>query len=79
MGLHRAESVKTNLEMRRRIWAACVVADRWCSLTYGHPFMIDVEDCDVRLNSPDKPEDMYTNELLKLSILLGRVLKMIYR
>ncbi|KIJ26445.1 hypothetical protein M422DRAFT_71920, partial [Sphaerobolus stellatus SS14] len=78
LGLHRAESVKQNLETRRRLWSACVIADRWCSLTYGHPFMIDVEDCDVRLNSSDRIEDMYMNELLKLSILLGRVLKMIY-
>ena len=79
MGLHRAESVKQNLDMRRRLWAACVISDRWCSLAYGHPFMIDVEDCDVRLTSSDAIEDMYMNELLKLSILLGRVLKMIYR
>ncbi|KAF8590103.1 hypothetical protein K439DRAFT_1644924 [Ramaria rubella] len=70
LGLHRAESVKQNLALRRRLWAACVISDRWCSLTYGHPFMIDVEDCDVRLTSSDA--------LLKLSILLGRVLKMIY-
>jgi hypothetical protein len=41
--------------------------------------MIDVEDCDVRLTSSEAVEDMYMNELLKLSILLGRVLKMIYR
>lgn len=77
--MHRAESVKQNLDMRRRLWSACVIADRWCSLTYGHPYMIDVQDCDVRLNNSDKIEDMYMNELLKLSILLGRVLKMIYR
>ncbi|KIJ49740.1 hypothetical protein M422DRAFT_65811 [Sphaerobolus stellatus SS14] len=69
LGLHRAESVKQNLETRRWLWSA---------LTYGHPFMIDVEDCDVQLNSSDHIEDMYMNELLKLSILLGRVLKMIY-
>ena len=79
MGLHRAESVKQTLDLRRRLWAACVITDRWCSLTYGHPFMIDVEDCDVRLTSSEAIEDMYMNELLKLSILLGRVLKMIYR
>lgn len=79
LGLHRAESVKQTLDLRRRLWAACVITDRWCSLTYGHPFMIDVEDCDVRLTSSEAIEDMYMNELLKLSILLGRVLKMIYR
>lgn len=79
LGLHRAESVKQNIELRRRLWASCVITDRWCSLTYGHPFMIDLEDCDMRMTASDRVEDMYMNELLKLSILIGRVLKMIYR
>lgn len=29
LGLHRAEAVKANIEMRRRVWAACVITDRW--------------------------------------------------
>ena len=41
--------------------------------------MIDVKDCDVRLTSSEADSDMYIKELLKLSILLGRILKMIYR
>lgn len=29
LGLHRAETVKQNIEMRRRLWGACVISDRW--------------------------------------------------
>ncbi|KZP12550.1 hypothetical protein FIBSPDRAFT_835995 [Athelia psychrophila] len=78
LGLHRAESVKQNIELRRRLWGACVISDRWTSLTYGHPYMIDVADCDVRLPSSGDPNDLYMDELVRLSVLLGRVLKTIY-
>lgn len=49
------------------------------SLTYGPPFMIDVQDCDARLPSSGDPNDLYIDELVRLSIILGRVLKTIYR
>ncbi|KAL4077326.1 fungal-specific transcription factor domain-containing protein [Scleroderma yunnanense] len=78
LGLHRAESVKQNIEFRRRLWGACVICDRWTSLTYGHPYMIDVQDCDARLPSSGDPNDLYIDELVRLSIILGRVLKTIY-
>ncbi|KAF7974819.1 hypothetical protein HWV62_11171 [Athelia sp. TMB] len=78
LGLHRAESVKQNIELRRRLWGACVISDRWTSLTYGHPYMIDVQDCDARLPSSGDPNDLYMDELVRLSVLLGRVLKTIY-
>ncbi|EPQ58008.1 hypothetical protein GLOTRDRAFT_136812 [Gloeophyllum trabeum ATCC 11539] len=78
LGLHRAESVKANIEMRRRLWGVCVVSDRWTSLAYGHPFMIDVQDCDARLPSSGDPNDLYMDEMVRLSIILGRVLKTIY-
>lgn len=78
LGLHRAESVKQNIELRRRLWVACVICDRWTSLTYGHPYMIDVQDCDARLPSSGDPNDLYMDELGRLSIILGRVLKTIY-
>jgi hypothetical protein len=29
LGLHRAEAVKQNIEMRRRLWGACLISDRW--------------------------------------------------
>lgn len=41
--------------------------------------MIDVEDCDARLPSSGNENDLYMDELVRLSILLGKVLKMIYR
>lgn len=78
LGLHRAESVSQNIELRRRLWGACVISDRWTSLTYGHPFMIDVQDCDARLPSSGDPNDLYMDELVRLSVVLGRVLKTIY-
>ncbi|KAI0062323.1 hypothetical protein BV25DRAFT_672613 [Artomyces pyxidatus] len=78
LGLHRAEAVKQNIELRRRLWGACVISDRWVSLSYGHPYMIDVNDCDARLPSSGDPHDLYVDELVRLSVILGRVLKTIY-
>ncbi|KAH9079362.1 fungal-specific transcription factor domain-containing protein [Lactarius deliciosus] len=78
LGLHRAEAVKQNIEMRRRLWGACLISDRWVSLSYGHPYMIDVNDCDARLPSSGTPYDLYVDELVRLSIILGRVLKTVY-
>lgn len=41
--------------------------------------MIDVQDCDSRLPSSGDATDLYMDELVRLSILLGRVQKAIYR
>ena len=49
------------------------------SIAYGHPYMIDVQDCDTRLPSSGDFNDLYMDELVRLSILLGRVQKTIYR
>ncbi|KAL4266176.1 Carbohydrate Metabolism and Transport Regulator [Pleurotus pulmonarius] len=78
LGLHRAESFKQNVELRRRLWAACVISDRWISVAYGHPYMIDVRDCDARLPSAGDQHDLYMDELVRLSVILGRVHKTIY-
>lgn len=78
LGLHRAESVKQNIELRRRLWGACLISDRWTSLAYGHPYMIDVQDCDARLPSSGDHNDLYMDELVRISVILGRVLKSIY-
>ncbi|KIY63059.1 hypothetical protein CYLTODRAFT_382829 [Cylindrobasidium torrendii FP15055 ss-10] len=79
LGLHRAESVGTqDIELRRRLWAVCVITDRWISLTYGNPSMIDVGDCDARLPGGGDVTDVYMDELVRLSLLLGLVLKTIY-
>lgn len=48
------------------------------SLTYGHPYMIDIQDCDARLPSSGDPNDLYMDELVRLSIILGRIQKAIY-
>ena len=40
--------------------------------------MIDVRDCDARLPSSGDPADMYMDELVRLSVILGRVYKAIY-
>lgn len=47
-------------------------------MTYGHPHMIDVQDCDARLPSSGDPQDLYLDELVRLSVILGRVQKAIY-
>ena len=49
------------------------------SLAYGHPYMIDVRDCDARLPCAESPNDLYMYELIRLSVILGRVQKAIYR
>jgi hypothetical protein len=41
--------------------------------------MIDVNDCDARLPSSGELTDLYMDELVRLSVILGRVLKTIYR
>lgn len=81
------------LEQKRRIWGCCVTADRCVSISLGHPLAIDLTDCDVRLPSPFEilryPSDLpavpgvdrpfaFNTEMLKLSILFGRVMKTIY-
>lgn len=48
------------------------------SIAYGHPYMIDVQDCDTRLPSSGDLSDLYLDELVRLSIILGRVQKTIY-
>ncbi|KAJ6497001.1 fungal-specific transcription factor domain-containing protein [Mycena vitilis] len=79
LGLHRAEVVKGDIELRRRVWGACLISDRWASLVYGFPYMIDVHDCDVRLPSSGDLKDVYMDELVRLSVIGGRVVKTIYR
>lgn len=41
--------------------------------------MIDVQDCDARLPSSGGESGVYMDELVRLSLILGRVLKAIYR
>ncbi|KAK7054697.1 hypothetical protein VNI00_003160 [Paramarasmius palmivorus] len=79
LGLHRCESLKQpDMDLRRRLWGLCLISDRWISFTYGHPYMISLEDCDARLPSSGDVTDNYIDELVRLSILLGRVQKALY-
>lgn len=79
------------IEVRRRVWATCVTLDRWYAAALGVPLLIDLSDCDVLLPAhyeifPEAapstwPVDigfLALGEQLKLSILVGRVLKTIY-
>jgi hypothetical protein len=61
LGLHRDEIKSTIemsehdrleerafLELKRRVWAGCVIMDRWYAASLGTPMLIDLLDCDVR-------------------------------
>lgn len=76
-------------ELRRRVWGGCLIADRWISAIYGSPMMIDLQDCDCLLPSiydirPNLEFDaeqrpyLFNSALISLSILLGRILKLVY-
>lgn len=98
LGLHRESNLRAQtpqdlayVELRRRVWAACVIFDRWYGAALGIPLLVDLCDCDVLLPAPyeivpelepsEWPIDtsfLALGEHLKLSILVGRVLKTIY-
>lgn len=40
LGLHRAESLTQNINLRRRVWAACLISDRW----YVHSLGLNRQD-----------------------------------
>lgn len=49
LGLHRKlgtekgeQSEADHVELRRRVWGGCLIADRWISAIYGQPMMIDL-------------------------------------
>lgn len=98
LGLHREYRAVQDAphadqsELRRRVWAGLVIADRWLSAMYGLPMGIDLADCDrlfpsnielqfgqaeADVDPRDQPYLAF-NKLLELSILLGRVLKLMY-
>ncbi|WRT68165.1 uncharacterized protein IL334_005140 [Kwoniella shivajii] len=93
IGLHReitSQSIPSQqLNRRRRVWAACVIADRWYAISFGRPMAINLLDSDTLEpsmygdnarkdgTSRDTPFQVHT-ELAKLSILLGRVIRYAY-
>ncbi|CAG8554502.1 11239_t:CDS:2 [Dentiscutata erythropus] len=89
MGLHRDVS-KWNLhgldarqiEIRKRVWWACVLSDRLVSAALGRPLAISESDCDVDLPiygliPGDPPFEAWT-ETIKIGLILGRVLSHVY-
>uniref|UniRef100_A0A1D1Y684 Nitrogen assimilation transcription factor nit-4 n=1 Tax=Anthurium amnicola TaxID=1678845 RepID=A0A1D1Y684_9ARAE len=88
MGLHR-DSAKWNIderqgEVRRRVWWACVIVDRFSSAGLGRPLAINEADCDVNYPVAGKiPDDDVEAvegwvELIKCNLILGRILNHIY-
>ncbi|CAG8510545.1 7259_t:CDS:2 [Funneliformis caledonium] len=88
LGLHR-DSSQWNFderqgEIRRRVWWACVVADRFTAAGLGRPLAINDADCDVDFPVAGKvPEDDDETiegwvEILKCNLILGRILNHIY-
>ncbi|RSH80757.1 hypothetical protein EHS25_007093 [Saitozyma podzolica] len=51
IGLHRDiagdEVSQQQIDRRRRVWASCVIADRWYALSFGQPMTINLLDCDA--------------------------------
>ena len=100
LGLHRESTLQAQaqtaqslaqVELRRRVWATCVILDRWYGAALGIPLLVDLLDCDVLLPAPYDilcdaepsswpidPSFVALAEHLKLSVLVGRVLKTIY-
>ncbi|GES75283.1 fungal-specific transcription factor domain-containing protein [Rhizophagus clarus] len=88
MGLHR-DSAKWNIderqsEVRRRVWWACVIFDRFASAGLGRPLAINEADCDVNYPVAGKipGDDAETIEgwveLIKCNLILGRILNHVY-
>jgi hypothetical protein len=94
LGLHRDISPlkvsREHLNRRARIWAACNVADRWFSISYGQPCLIRPEDCDAPPPSPyldsydgvsqtpaSRPYEVHV-EHTKLSGLIYRLLRLVF-
>lgn len=47
-------------------------------MTFGHPYMIAVEDCDACLPRSGSAVDIYMSQLVRLSLLIGRINRTIY-
>nr|XP_019007942.1 uncharacterized protein I206_07110 [Kwoniella pini CBS 10737]OCF46723.1 hypothetical protein I206_07110 [Kwoniella pini CBS 10737] len=51
IGLHREIAQDTipmqQINRRRRVWAACIISDRWYAISFGRPMAINLFDCDA--------------------------------
>ncbi|KAF0543817.1 nucleus protein [Gigaspora margarita] len=90
MGLHRDVSKwglngldARQIEIRKRVWWACVLGDRLSSAALGRPLSINESDCDVDLPifgliPGDPPFDAWIETLKIGGLILGRVLTHVY-
>ncbi|CAO0803071.1 unnamed protein product [Mucor circinelloides] len=94
LGLHRScakwNLPRSEIETRHRVFYACYVMDRWLGARAGKPLTILDRDFDADMPSPYEITDDSTDtnlgapiyrsfiSLIKLSEILGRVLKALY-
>lgn len=96
LGLHREQATEKPrtveqleaVELKRRLWASCMIYDAWYCGSLALPLVTNAVDCDVplpapyRLSSEGKPvfDVSYAclGENLKLSMLLARVFRLMY-
>ncbi|CAO3641248.1 unnamed protein product [Mucor fragilis] len=94
LGLHRScakwNLPRSEIETRHRVFYACYVMDRWIGARAGKPLTILDRDFDADMPSPYEITDSSTDTnlgapiyrsfiaLIKLSEILGRVLKALY-
>ncbi|CAG8564239.1 11693_t:CDS:2 [Acaulospora colombiana] len=88
MGLHRDSSNwdldKSQAEVRRRVWWACVTFDSFLSLALGRPLAINEQDYDVRYPAAgilfyDQPESIEVFvQHIKICLITCRISKHVY-
>lgn len=94
LGLHRSctkwNLPRSEIETRHRVFYACYIMDRWIGARAGKPLTILDRDFDTDMPSPFEIEDDQVSNpkgppiyrsfiaLIKLSEILGRVLKSLY-
>lgn len=82
LGMHRSGTFKNSPQeyrrLRRRIWACCIIADRWLSVMFGLPMTIDLADCDAIFPDDNILGFDEHRALVELSILVGKVVKLLY-
>ncbi|KAI8990032.1 fungal-specific transcription factor domain-containing protein [Pilobolus umbonatus] len=91
LGLHRScqswNLPPSEIESRHRVFYACYIMDRWIAARCGKPLTILDRDFDTDIPSPYEISDTNSNNepiyrpfilLIRLSEVLGRILKSVY-
>ncbi|KAI5479120.1 C6 transcription factor [Pseudohyphozyma bogoriensis] len=83
LGLHRrppSRLPEQEKEARMRAWLCCVVLDRWISLSFGQPMVINPEDCWDYFSDDDGLDvGPYLTLMFQLSEFVARTLRALYR